>query len=189
MKPKHSEIIQTLAELFPNVFVAERWDTHRPLKIGIRDDLVARGIIQPDEAKAIGVYTGRRMYQQALAEGGARFDLDGNECGAVSDEQAAVAKAHLDLIDDAAAAAAKQARQAAIEERRKSRPPRVWRVLPDSPPEPRCEPAAQETPASAPDVLPAPQRLSLAGLKAAAQAQPQPWRGLSRVVMFRPSVG
>jgi len=72
------ETISTLAELFPATFVAERWQPHRPLKIGIGYDIVERGILTPAECRRVlGSYCQRRMYQIALAAGGARFDLNG----------------------------------------------------------------------------------------------------------------
>jgi sRNA-binding protein len=38
-------IIATLAQLFPATFVAERWQRHKPLKLGIHLDLVECGVL------------------------------------------------------------------------------------------------------------------------------------------------
>jgi ProP effector len=153
MKPEISPIIETLADLFPATFVAERWRNHKPLARGIHLDLVARGVLTPEETKVLRGYVRRRMYLGALAVGGPRYDLDGNPCGEVSAEEAASAAKAVTAIDAANAAKANAVRQA-VRSLRRNAAPRVWKVFPDKP-----EPAR------------APQRLSLAGLKAAAQAR------------------
>jgi sRNA-binding protein len=59
--------------------------THRPLKIGIGNDLVARGVLGQREVNAaLKRYIDRLMYQKCLAAGGARIDLEGNAAGEVS---------------------------------------------------------------------------------------------------------
>jgi sRNA-binding protein len=80
--------IAALAALFPAAFSAEPWQTHRPLKVGIGDELVARGVLGAREVNvALKQYVDRLMYQKCLAAGGARFDLEGNVSGEVSTEQ------------------------------------------------------------------------------------------------------
>jgi ProP effector len=155
MKPDHRPIVEVLAELFPSVFVAEGWRPHRPLKVGISNDLVERGILKPDETTVLRSYCSRRLYQAALAAGGPRYDLDGNECGQVEPEQAGAAAKWLAARDAGNAAKAEQVRQS-IKSLRRAAKPRVWKIDPE--------------PAPAP-AEPAPQRLSLSGLKAAAQAR------------------
>src|SRR5437899_4066990 len=82
------EIRDALAALFPNAFSAEPWRVHRPLKVGIGNDLVARGVLGARELNAaLSRYVDRLMYQKCLAAGGARVDLDGNVAGEVSREQ------------------------------------------------------------------------------------------------------
>src|SRR5258706_15841291 len=72
-------LIAVLAELFPELFVADGWKPHRPLKTGIHRDLVDRGVLLPDECRAVfRRYCSRLMYQRAVAAGGPRFDLDGH---------------------------------------------------------------------------------------------------------------
>jgi ProP effector len=88
MTTKSDTNIAALATLFPAVFSAEPWQAHRPLKVGIGDDLVARGVLGAPEANAaLKRYVDRSMYQKCLAAGGARIDLEGNVAGEVSNEQ------------------------------------------------------------------------------------------------------
>src|SRR4029077_17920485 len=80
--------IAALAALFPAAFSAEPWRTHRPLKVGIGDELVARGVLGAREVNAaLKQYVDRLKYQKCLAAGGARFDLEGNLAGEVSTQQ------------------------------------------------------------------------------------------------------
>jgi sRNA-binding protein len=104
--------LRVLAELFPQCFVMERWQPHRPLKIGIGNDLVAAGVLLPSECKVLRWYVSRRQYQAALANGGARYDLAGNVVGEVSAEQIKGAAAALAVMDAKAAALAIAARRA-----------------------------------------------------------------------------
>jgi sRNA-binding protein len=79
--------IAALAALFPAAFCAEPWQAHRPLKVGIGKDLVARGVLGPREINAaLKRYVDRLMYQKCLVTGGARIDLEGNVAGEVSNE-------------------------------------------------------------------------------------------------------
>jgi sRNA-binding protein len=79
MGPKSEAHIEALAALFPNAFSAEPWRVHRPLKVGIGNDLVARGVLGAREVNAaLSRYVDRLIYQKCLAAGGARVDLDGN---------------------------------------------------------------------------------------------------------------
>jgi ProP effector len=89
------DTIVALAELFPacfSVFEGRR----KPLKIGIREDLLAAlgGAITPEEAHlALAVYTGNHCYLKACAKAGTpRIDLNGEVVGSVSTEEAANAK-------------------------------------------------------------------------------------------------
>jgi ProP effector len=74
--------------LFPAAFSAQPWQAHRPLKVGIGDELAARGVLGAREVNAaLKQYVDRLMYQKCLAAGGARFDLEGNVAGEVSRQQ------------------------------------------------------------------------------------------------------
>jgi sRNA-binding protein len=88
MTTKSDTNIAALAALFPAAFSAKPWQAHRPLKVGIGSDLVARGALGSREINAaLKRYVDRLMYQKCLAAGGARVDLDGNVAGEVSREQ------------------------------------------------------------------------------------------------------
>jgi sRNA-binding protein len=88
MTTKSDANIAALAASFPAAFSAEPWQAHRPLKVGIGNDLVARGVLgAPEVNAALKRYVDRLMYQKCLAAGGARVDLEGNVAGEVSREQ------------------------------------------------------------------------------------------------------
>jgi sRNA-binding protein len=88
MTTKSDTNILALAALFPATFSAEPWQVHRPLKVGIGNDLVARGVLGAQEVDAaLKRYVDRLMYQKCLAAGDARVDLEGNVAGEVSREQ------------------------------------------------------------------------------------------------------
>jgi sRNA-binding protein len=86
-----------LAECFPQTFVREKHLPHRPLKVGIAADILARC---PELDRlvlntALGHFTRRAIYLQGMVTGVARIDLDGNPCGGVSAEAAEHAAAKL----------------------------------------------------------------------------------------------
>jgi ProP effector len=88
MTTKSDTNIAALAALFPAAFSAEPSHAHRPLKVGIGNDLVARGVLGQREVNAaLKRYVDRLMYQKCLAAGGARVDLENNAAGEVSSEQ------------------------------------------------------------------------------------------------------
>jgi sRNA-binding protein len=110
MTTKSDANIAALAALFPAAFSAKPSQPHRPLKVGIGKDLVARGVLgAPEVNAALKQYVDRLMYQKCLAAGGARVDLEGNVAGEVSREQRCradrlVARIKARLLADAAAA-------------------------------------------------------------------------------------
>jgi sRNA-binding protein len=123
MTTKSDTNIAALAALFPASFSAEPWQAHRPLKVGIGNDLVARGVLgAPEVNVALKRYVERLMYQKCLAAGGARVDLEGNVAGEVSREQRCragrlVARIKARQLAEAAAAktdAERNVRQAAM---------------------------------------------------------------------------
>jgi sRNA-binding protein len=106
-----------LAERFPQTFVPEGHQPHRPLKVGIAADLVAR-CAELDRRKlgaVLSAYTQRIMYRKAMVAGAARVDLDGNPAGEVSAADAEHAAAKL-----ADTLASRQAKQAATEAARRA---------------------------------------------------------------------
>lgn len=87
-------IVKCEAADIPQVFMRPK---PHALKIGIREDLLARF---PDaDAKQVGEWFGRwcrtTQYQMRIANGQNRHDLDGNDCGTISDAQRAQAKVML----------------------------------------------------------------------------------------------
>jgi sRNA-binding protein len=63
-----------------------------PLAIGIRDQIIATGAIEPDQLNlALQFYCRSEGYLRALARGGVRIGLEGEPVGVVSPEQAASA--------------------------------------------------------------------------------------------------
>jgi sRNA-binding protein len=120
MTTKSDADIAALAALFPVAFSAKPWQTHRPLKVGIGKDLVARGVLgAPAVNAALKQYVDRLMYQKCLAAGGARVDLEGNVAGEVSREQRCraerlVGRIKARLLADAAAADTEAASKTAV---------------------------------------------------------------------------
>jgi sRNA-binding protein len=162
MTTKSDADIAALAALFPVAFSAKPWQTHRPLKVGIGKDLVARGVLgAPEINAALKQYVDRLMYQKCLAAGGARVDLEGNVAGEVSREQRCraerlVGRIKARLLADAAAADTQAASKAAV--RQVAAPPSMCHdkvvVMP---------PLGEKTPPTGSG------RLGLAELKRAAQ--------------------
>jgi ProP effector len=116
------EVHATLADLaarYPQTFVLEKYQPHRPLKVGIAADLMGRGP-ELDHHKinvALTVYTRRIMFLRSLVAGAARVDLDGNPAGEVTARDAEYATAKLAKIlasrEAAAVAAAKSGERVA----------------------------------------------------------------------------
>jgi ProP effector len=81
--------IALLEERWPKAFVLDQ-TKRRPLKVGIRDDILAAGVeITPSAlSNALRTYTVNRFYQQSLRAGASRIDLDGEPAGSVSVEDA-----------------------------------------------------------------------------------------------------
>jgi sRNA-binding protein len=120
--------IALLAEHFPAVFACEGWQPHKPLKIGIKDDIAAAGIMPAEDiSPTLYLYVRRLMYQRALAAGGSRYDLNGEPCGEVTAEQAAGATTRAALIE----AAAQIRGAAAITAWKANKPRKVWKAFPD----------------------------------------------------------
>lgn len=92
-KPQNvKEIVAILAAQFPLCFSLE--GPAKPLKVGIFQDLVARLAAEPQVSKtmlrqALRVYTSSWRYLEAVTEGTARVDLDGQPGDAIDAGQAA----------------------------------------------------------------------------------------------------
>ena len=82
-------------ELFPAVF-AGRFE---PLKVGVHLDLAERSPATPMEiGAALRVHCRSMAYLRRIRAGADRRDLDGNVCGVVTAEEAALAKADIARI-------------------------------------------------------------------------------------------
>jgi hypothetical protein len=162
MSTKSDTNIAALAASFPAAFAAEPWQAHRPLKVGIGKDLVARGMFGAREVNAtLKRYVDRLTYQNCLAAGGARVDLDGNVAGEVSTEQRCRAEKMVGRVEARQLAEAAAAKVEAVSKeavRQAAAPPLVvdGRVIVISPP-------AETKPSTGSG------RLGLADLKRAAQ--------------------
>ena len=89
-------VLTRLTEAFPQAFVLEQYQPHRPLKVGIFSEIAARcpDLARSDLVTVLNIYTRRMMYLQSLVAGAARVDFDGNPCGDVTaaDQEHAVAR-------------------------------------------------------------------------------------------------
>jgi ProP effector len=104
--------IETLAALFPYAFVANPREPHRPLRIGIRDELIASGIMSWAETRrALFYYVNRVMYLRAFVPGAVRVGLDGPPAGTVTEAEIAHAQEKLTIILQAREAVAGLAQQ------------------------------------------------------------------------------
>lgn len=83
-RPVHP-LLQRLWELHPRLFGAR----FRPLKLGVFEDLMARhpgAFAKEDLKQALGQHVRSSRYLEAVAEGDARHDLDGNPVEPVAPE-------------------------------------------------------------------------------------------------------
>jgi ProP effector len=82
--------IALLEERIPKAFFV-REVKRRPLKVGIRNDVIARldGALTPSElSNALRTYCRNRAYLEHMRPGAIRIDLDGNFAGTVSTDDA-----------------------------------------------------------------------------------------------------
>jgi ProP effector len=87
--------LKIMAERFPRAFT----DPPRPLKVGVTKDLIpaVRGAVGARAVRdAIALYCRRPAYLKMQIEGATRVDLDGNNCGNVTADQAEGAKQRLE---------------------------------------------------------------------------------------------
>jgi len=87
-------VIKQLAARFPAAFVVDKWESHRPLAYGIREQIRALcpELGRRKIANSLFFYTGRLKYREALTENAPRIDIDGHPVGVVSSEEAQHAK-------------------------------------------------------------------------------------------------
>ena len=79
-----------LAARYPACF---NWQQPHPLKVGIREDLVAEGHPPKAIRRALGAYCSRVKYLKALRAATPRIDLHGQPSGTVTEADEAVAQA------------------------------------------------------------------------------------------------
>jgi ProP effector len=111
-------VLTRLTEAFPQAFVLEQYQPHRPLKVGIFSEIATRcpDITRSDLATVLNIYTRRMTYLQSLVAGAARVDLNGVPCGEVTaadQEYAAARLAASEAKRAAAMAGTRTAKQAA----------------------------------------------------------------------------
>jgi ProP effector len=128
-----------LAEWFPQTFVLEKHRPHRPLKVGIAADILARcsDLDRRVLSAALRYYVSRIMYLQGMVAGASRVDLDGNACGEVSAADAEDAAARLAKI-----LAVREAGQALVAASRAARIAK--QATTPAPPPPAAAPPAAE---------------------------------------------
>lgn len=121
------ELIAYLCELFPACFIAE--GEANPLKIGIFQDLASRLAEDARVSKtllrsALRQYTSSWRYLHGIKAGSIRVDLDGNECGVLTEEHVAHAKQALKESKDKVFASRRRpdAEKAPAKPRRPARP-------------------------------------------------------------------
>ena len=116
--------LSVLREWFPIAFAAGR---PRPLKVGIDKDIAERApaITDVERARALHYHTKSDRYLRSMRSGAPRIDLDGAAVGAVTDDDAAYARALLDAhkAKKAARLAAEQPQAAPIAEPDPQPPP------------------------------------------------------------------
>jgi ProP effector len=96
-KAWHTAAIETLdilRERFPCAFAPQRQAWRAPLKIKIRDDILAAApdLDAKSIARAMRFYVLHPAYQRSLVPGAKRIDLDGKRVGIVTEIEAAHAQ-------------------------------------------------------------------------------------------------
>jgi sRNA-binding protein len=92
-----TSVLFILRQRWPDTFARLSARTRRPLKVGIRDDVIAALPDIPPAliSFALGIYTSGVPYRSACIEGAARIGL-GGPAGVVSPAEAAHARAQID---------------------------------------------------------------------------------------------
>jgi ProP effector len=111
------DTLAVLREWHPKTFVALTESRRLPLKVGIRDDIVARvPVTETEAAAALRFYCNGFAYLKAMQAGEPRVDLDGVPVGEVTVDEAAFAQLKIGQLKErvkAKAMAAKAAGSAA----------------------------------------------------------------------------
>ena len=90
---RRRQLMLALTTLFPQCFASEA-SKKKPLKIGIRDDISEKfpGISKREISRILHHYTQKSLYLRKIKANADRFDLDGNVCGKITKNEAAIAK-------------------------------------------------------------------------------------------------
>ena len=155
--------LRILIEQFPDCF---DWNDHRPLKISIHKDLVARGVDRRAVRLGLSRYCGHIGYHRALVEGATRIDLDGQPAAIVTPQEAGFAAKNYAAMLEAAVGKQKARSEQAAQGHKAAA-------------EARQRPTVIEPAAAAPPVAPS-ARLGLAELRAAGRQRRE--RGAQRRV-------
>ena len=91
--------LTALVAAFPTAFFRAG---RKPLKLGIHDDLIARGVAQDVIQRGLSSYCQSVGYLAALKTGAARIDLDGNAVGTITADEASHAAQKLAAADERA---------------------------------------------------------------------------------------
>lgn len=91
-------VLLALRQRWPDTFPRLSARTRRPLKIGIRDDVIAAlpDIPPAQISLALGIYVNSAPYLYVCTEGEGRIDLNGQSVGVVSADEALHARAKLE---------------------------------------------------------------------------------------------
>lgn len=92
-----ASILDVPIDAVPPVFTRAK---PQALKIGVADDLLKEypEVNIKDLRRWLGIWTGTRQYLHRLRNGLNRHDLDGNDCGLISDDARIVARQRLDRM-------------------------------------------------------------------------------------------
>ena len=85
--------IEPLCSQWPQLFSYEK---PKPVMIGIHKVIKAQGHWNQAVKNALGFYVNRYTYRRAMARGGCRYDLEGNEAGSISEKDQASAVQYLE---------------------------------------------------------------------------------------------
>lgn len=115
--------INLMCETYPKTFNREQV---RPLKIGIQEDLLADEKISKGKIKrALASYVRAPAYYRSLQTGVQRVDLNGEDAGEVTEQEAEHAKTMLKKIRDERNARVKEQKQAERQRRENQKQQRM----------------------------------------------------------------
>lgn len=115
--------ITLMCETYPKAF---NRDNVRPLKIGIQEDLLADEKVSKGKIKrALASYVRAPAYYRSIVEGAQRVDLNGEDAGEITAQEAEHAKAMLQKIKDERNARIKEQKQAERERKQNQKNDRM----------------------------------------------------------------